>query len=288
MANVETERLRAPRHHVNIPLRLRATGRTLAAHTVNVSRAGALLCLTHEELGFDPDHEITEVMQRVSDLLGDLVVADFDPEQLGSLVLKSLRPVRIAAPTNRMDAVEIGCAFRDPLTEQEMIVLGLPIDVDDELIPVADPLDDVVEGETLEAFLCGGDGRPTRPLFGNVVAVSGQGVRLHVPRDVREGILPDRATVSNVLGNISVRYGGTPTLILMRGGRPIWAVAAGVAEAVVNRRTGRIDLELRFDEPPDQGICARLGLAGARDMGRSTPQRAPEPEAEAEVDPEAG
>lgn len=269
MANVDTERLRAPRHDVQIPLRLEATDATLRAHTVNVSRAGALIRLTHAELGFAPDHDLADVMKRVSHLLGDLVVADFDPEQLGSLVRKGLRPVRIAAPSDRMDAVEIGCAFRDPLTEQELIVLSLPTDVDDELVPVTDALDEVPGEEALEAFLCGADGRPARPLFAHVEEVTGFGARVHVPRDAREGLLPARPTVSNVLGNVSLRYGSRPTLVLMRGGRPVWAVAANVAEAVVNRRTERIHLELRFAEPPDEGICARLGLAGTRDMGRA-------------------
>ena len=269
MANVDTERLRAPRHHLTIPVRLETTDATLVAHTVNLSRAGALIRLAHDELGFEPDHDLADVMQRVSDLLGDLVVADFDPEQLGSLVRKGLRPVRISAPSDRMDAVEIGCAFRDPLTEQEMIVLSLPIDAEDELVPVSDPIDEEIAGEALEAFLCGADGRPTRPLFATVDEVTGFGARLSVPREAREGLLPARPTVSNVLGNLALRYGKRPTLVLMRGGRPVWAVASKLAEAVVNRRTERIHLELRFGEPPDEGICARLGLAGTRDMGRA-------------------
>ncbi|MDJ0973335.1 MAG: hypothetical protein QNJ98_02600 [Planctomycetota bacterium] len=245
-----------------------------------MSRVGALIRVANDELGVAPEHDLADVMQRVSDLLGDLVVADFDPEQLGSLVRKGLRPVRISAPSDRMDAVEIGCAFRDPLTEQEMIVLSLPTDVEDELVPVADPLHEELAGEALEAFLCGADGRPTRPLFANVDEVTGFGVRLHVPREAREGLLPARPTVSNVLGNVTLRYGKRPTLVLMRGGRPVWAVASKLAEAVVNRRTERIHLELRFTEPPDEGICARLGLAGTRDMGRAEPP-------ESEAGPEA-
>lgn len=267
MAQVETERRRAPRHPADIPLRLTTSGRVFAARTVNVSQVGVLVRLPLAELGVSADSDAGVVIERVTQSLGDLVMVDFDPAQLGSLVRKGMRLVRIGLPDPTGDAVDVGCDLREALTDEELHALGLPASDpagDAEAAP-AEPLTPAPVPD-IDAMLVAADGRAAPPLFGSLGYVGAGGIELVVPAHAREGRLPPRPTVRGVLDAVSRLYGGRPALVLSRGRRPVWSGAARVRSARVQRGRDRVSLTLTYAEPPAEGVWARLGIESGHAM----------------------
>lgn len=92
-----------------------------------MSRIGARVRLPLAELDLIPQAGLPEISASVGKTLGDIVVADLNHSELGTLVRRSLRVVRLARPPEHPTVVDIGCMLRVPLTDEEVGALGLSL-----------------------------------------------------------------------------------------------------------------------------------------------------------------
>jgi hypothetical protein len=248
------ERRRAGRLACKIPVRVRASGRTLHAHTEDLSRVGARLLIPLSELGLPANSSLTRVAHETTAILGDLASLEFHYEILGTLVRRMARPVRIGRGASGQTHVEVGCALRRSLTDAEVEFLGLP------LPPLLSDLPDLEyegrdegDGEMrpalhspLAVVVCATDNAEATPFAATAELSDRHGAIAYLSHVSDLPLLPDRPGVSGLLTAITQAYGNDPWVVLMREGQPVWSGAARIESVELGPKTGRVELQLAF------------------------------------------
>lgn len=266
MSRSELDRRLASRLECRIPVRLSAGNCVLHAETLNLSRVGVLLRVPLVELGLDPGTPLGRVGEMLGRALGDLATAEFRYDALGGLVCRTLRMVRIADTGPESQWVEVGCALRRPLRDEEANVLSLPLpplrfhpalDVD----PTEEVGADEHPAREIRVVLCAEPGHHARPMAAKAVQLSAAGVRA-VLDDLRP--LPGRASgrgLGTILSALSDSYGVTPWVLLMRNGLPLWSGSARIQMVETSALNGDLNVQLDFVRDLSVPELAGLGVA---------------------------
>ena len=265
------ERRRAGRLSCKIPVRIRASGRTLHARTEDLSRVGALLHIPLSELGLPATASLSHVAHETTAILGDLASLELHYEVLGTLVRRMARPVRIGRREPGQEFVEVGCALRRSLTDAEVEFLGLPLppllsdipdpDADADL-PVSEPFvgERPVRDAPLSVVVCASENAEATPFAAAAELVDRHGARACVPHVSDLPLLPDRPGVSGLLSAIAQAYGSDPWVVLLREGQPVWSGGARFQSVELGPKTGRVDLQLAFSRSLTAPERSRLRL----------------------------
>ncbi len=239
------DRRRAPRISCRLPVRLRVGARTVHATTVDLSRIGVGLAIPLEEIGLGSERSLAEIGRQVTECLGDVVVASFHYELLGTLVSKGLRLVRVGRADTRGDFVEIGCTLRTALTDEEVGFLGLDLPAGGHFVDTESDEDTQAEPDDQDrgtsAIVCAGRDRQATPFCASFEEVE-DGMCLTVDRR-RLPVLPERHDAGTLLGALIDAYGQEVFVVLLRGMRPFWSGTA-VMQAVDLLRGGDVALHL--------------------------------------------
>lgn len=258
------ERRAAPRVPCSLPLRLVSQGRVLRAQVRDLSRHGVGVRVALSELGLGPTPGPEALARALEALLAETLAAEFCYDQIGPLVRRALRPVRIARVDGGAGAVELGCALRSPLSDAEVEILGVEVPP-----AVAEPAE--AAGPRLAnaagpwtAYLSAAAGREAPPLCSRRAGADpGSGAfRLEFP-DARR--LPlDRhghAPGQLMLGLVEA-YGEEPGLLVLGAGVPLWGGTARLEGLEVRGEAPpEVLLSLRPGRPLTEAERLRLGLA---------------------------
>lgn len=117
------ENRRALRVSCALPVRVAARGARFAGTIQDVSRTGLRLWIPTTELGSDAE-SLLAMAQLVDEQIGSKFQGDLHYEMLGPLIRKQLQIVRLGQSAME-PAVELGCVFDVPLTDDESSMLGL-------------------------------------------------------------------------------------------------------------------------------------------------------------------
>ena len=111
----------------DVPLNLVGRLDGAAVKVVDMSRTGLRLRVALADLELQPHAGLLTVWSHASKALLEATVADFDPKVLGDLVRRRIRPVRLTHSPDDPSCVEVGCAFEEPLSEEDLAILGLDL-----------------------------------------------------------------------------------------------------------------------------------------------------------------
>jgi hypothetical protein len=125
----ETEHRRSTRIACNVPVRISANGSTLEGTLLDASRKGARLRVAGSPLGVYRLAPLGLVARRVAAILGEKFQVVLHADRLGSLVTKTLRPVRIGQRDPSVADVDLGCVLDPALSDLEASMLGLALPV---------------------------------------------------------------------------------------------------------------------------------------------------------------
>jgi hypothetical protein len=106
-------------------VQLVADGASFEARILDASRGGVRLKVGGAALGVYRLAPLNYVSRQVARLLGVEFEVRFDPQRLGPLLCKRLRPVRIGQRDATSADVELGCVFSEAFRDEEAVVLGL-------------------------------------------------------------------------------------------------------------------------------------------------------------------
>ena len=123
----DSTRRRTERIGCDVPLNFLGRLDGAAIRVLDMSRHGLRLRVGLEDLGLEANAGLLAVWARASRALLEAAVADFDPEVLGNLVRRRLRPVRLMQSEQDAGCVEMGCAFEAPLGDDDLAALGLDL-----------------------------------------------------------------------------------------------------------------------------------------------------------------
>lgn len=123
----DSTRRRTERVGCDVPLNLlgRLDGATV--RLVDLSRDGLRLRVALADLDLHPQAGLLTVWARASKALLDATTVDFDPQVLGDLVRRRIRPVRLIHSPDDPTCVEVGCAFEASLGDQDLAALGIDL-----------------------------------------------------------------------------------------------------------------------------------------------------------------
>lgn len=246
------DRRRAGRLACKIPVRVRASGRTLIAQTEDLSRVGALLRIPLAELGLPINAPLSRVADETTSALGDLAALELHYEILGALVQRMARPVRIGRGGEGQGFVEVGCAFRRCLEDAEVEFLGLPLPPlamegsDGESEEAGEPERPAIESPLSVVVCAAPGGDPVTPFAAHAELMDEYGAHAVVSHVSELPILPDRPGVSGLLNTLANTYGSDPWVVLLRQGHPVWSGTARLQSVELGPTSGRVDLHLEF------------------------------------------
>lgn len=263
------DRRRAQRLVCSVPVRLTAGHRSFHAETVDLSRTGALLRIGFAELGLKPEADLTRMVARLQRSLGEILVAEFHYEQLGPLVRKAMRLVRVRTAEAGVDHVEIGCELRLPFTDEEVGFLGLPLPQAE-----AGAIDEALANEHLpdefSAIICAEQGKATAPFVARVGRLFPERIELILPSPDRLPFLPDSRDVGSLLLAFLEAFGENPNLVLLREGVPAWSGSGKVETVNREGNDGQVKLGLSLERALGLGDERRLGITTAAGTASGT------------------
>ncbi len=120
-------RRRTERVGCDVPLNLVGRLDGASVKLVDMSRDGLRLRVALADLDLHPHAGLLAVWARASKALLDATLVDFDPNVLGDLVRRRIRPVRLTHSPDDPSCVEVGCSFEVPLGEEDLAALGLDL-----------------------------------------------------------------------------------------------------------------------------------------------------------------
>lgn len=279
------EQRAAKRIECDFPLRLVSDLQTIDAVACDVSRTGIRVRIPGRALGVHRLSSLVEIARRVSNMLGEVFVADFHPDRLGGLVRKTLHPIRIGQRDWESADVELGCQIPEGLCDDIAGMLGLllPREGEEEAppelkgaepvvreVPVheshpepaeePEPVAEVEESfdlvgkrvsENWRAYVTGKTetGRSVFVASTEGVTAHGAVLRIHdISRLELDGNVDD---VSRFVVSFCEAYGESVTLRVMDGARHVWSGPAKLREA---------------EFPPENPGQALLTVAFAREL----------------------
>jgi hypothetical protein len=258
------ERRQADRLDCRIPIRLRSGGYTVLAETENLSRTGALLRVPLAELRLPDDASIGAVGSALRDVLGDMASAEFRYDELGGLITRTLRMVRVGRRSREEPWVDIGFALRRPITDEETGFLRLDLPRVRRPAPAAAgqvPEGARSDGQGLQLVVCGGAESVARPLFASAAGLDAAGVGGSLPGVERLAMDRDAPGVISVIGAIADGYTCTPTVVLMKGFRPLWSGDTEIQQVELDPTDGGVGMRFAFSRPLGRVEQSRLGMA---------------------------
>ncbi|MDJ0521967.1 MAG: PilZ domain-containing protein [Planctomycetota bacterium] len=122
-----TSQRRAKRIPCRIPIRIFGRHTDLDGTLHDISRLGARLRVPLDAYGRVRTDNILRLGQLVEQHLGGRFNADLNQDELGSLVRKRMRVVRIGQERIQGDLLEVGCEFGIPLTGEEVRALQIEL-----------------------------------------------------------------------------------------------------------------------------------------------------------------
>ena len=121
---------RTTRLACSISVRLQPTGApAVLATALDLSRRGARLRVPGALLGVYQQAPLAVVAKRVATALGESFEAVLAHDRLGTMITKTLRPVRIGHREGSLADVELGCLMQPPLSDLEASMLGVPLPI---------------------------------------------------------------------------------------------------------------------------------------------------------------
>jgi hypothetical protein len=259
-----TERRHADRRDYRIPIRLRAGAYTICAETENLSRAGALLRVPLTELHLPLEANLAEIGAVLQRVVGERSSAEFRPDELGGLITRTLRVVRIARPDRFDPWVEVGFALGRPLTDEETGYLRIDLPRVRRRESGLHALGDMAAAAPvpdLEMVVCATSAGGAEPMRTSLSELSATGFGAAVPDFRALPVDVENGAVIPVLGAISRAYTCTPTVIALRGTRPIWSGSARMHGIGIDPSSRTVHLQFAFARELGESQRAVLGVA---------------------------
>ena len=218
------------------PVRVAARGRTYTGTMQDVSRTGLRMWIPTGALGTDED-SLLVVAQLVDELMGSRFQGDLHHEMLGPLVRKRMHLVRLGQ-SDAQQAVELGCEFDEPLTDEEtgMLGLGLPqlgVTTAEAYRHVPAPRKrsaasqeeppPLIAPKGYDAYVHPTDGLPTEPLAGETYGIKDQEAVVRAQRTADLAADIPSLTIALAKG-----YGPEPVLEILDGLRMVWSGKADI------------------------------------------------------------
>jgi len=268
-------RRRAVRIACDLPVRLEGVDADLHARIVDVSRTGLRLRMPGELLGVHRLSSLAQVTRRLEETLGREFVAELHYEMLGPLVRKTLEPTRIAKLDWEQADVEVGCLLGDPLSDEEIGMLGVPapaigaLEAPDDLVvpgPVhRTPRLAPVRGQgapeypdSFTAWLYPEPGKLGQPLRTETISLTRGMAILGVTPPSHTALMA--LPVAEVISKLDGDYGTGILLRIVDGDRDVWAGPAELQEVDVRSPAGDIHLGVTFGRELRAEELGRLGL----------------------------
>lgn len=244
--NNRVERRQAARVDASIPIRLSSTTRTVHAESTNLSRVGTLLRIQLSELGLTPEAPLEAVADSLRRVLGDLSRAEFRYDELGGLIARTLRMVRIARAGPDQDWVEIGCALRRPLGDEEVGVLRLDLP----RVRWPKSTGEELEDETVEPMqmvIAPMAGHAVEPLATELSELTAKHVRGRLTDASDLPVCGKPQGASTVLSALTTEYGADPHVSLLKEDELLWTGHTHIECVEMDPADGRIQIAVAFD-----------------------------------------
>lgn len=243
-----------------VPIRVEPGDRPIfAAHLVDVSRTGLRLRIPGAVLGVHRLSSLAQVARSAAALLGESFIAELHYEQLGPLVRKRLKTIRIAKRDWEHADVELGCIMCDShLTDLEASMLGVhlpPIGVDEPEphAAVAGPRE-----EEMAAYIYGSDEAEGAAIVAQADALT-RGMAMLTVADESEHLRD--LDVTELAEELDDTYGSKLTLRISIGDEDLWVGPAEIKEIdVADEETGAVRLGVAFGRELRAEELRRLGL----------------------------
>lgn len=268
-------RRRAVRVECDLPVRLEGIEADLYARIIDLSRTGLRLRMPGEVLGVHRLSSLAQVTRRLQETVGKEFAAELHYEMLGPLVRKFLEPSRIAKLDWEQSDIEVGCQLRDPLSDEEVGMLGVPLPAIGEQ---ATPDGMVVQGpqrrtphigpqgvnggameaEPFTAWLYPEPGKCGQPLRTETTSLTRGMAILDVCEPSRESL--QTLAVADVIQRLDEDYGTGILLRIVDGENDVWAGPAELQEVDVQTPEGDIRLGVSFGRELRSEELGRMGL----------------------------
>lgn len=210
-----------------------------------MSRVGSALRIQLSELGLTPEAPLDAIADSLRRILGDLSRAEFRYDELGGLITRTLRMVRISRAGPGQDWVEIGCALRRPLGEDEVGVLRLDLprvrwpkgadEEEDELSSVMQMVIAPMEGHRVEPLTTCTQELTATHVMGALADTQG------LP------VCGKPQGASTVLSALTTEYGADPHVSLLRDSELLWTGRTALECVELDPVNGRIHMTMNFD-----------------------------------------
>jgi hypothetical protein len=261
----QDNRRQAARIDCDIPIRLEGPEGDVEARIVDLSRVGLRVRVPGALLGVHRLSSLVQVTRALQGRLGRSFPGVLHHEMLGPLVSRELSPCRIAKRDWEHTDVEVGCSFDQPLSEEETLMLGVP------LPPLhADPGPEegrdrprgphLVRSDPAAyvAYLYPAPGKSAPPLVTTTRSLTRGMAILDVDR--RQGWDRPDLGVSEVIVALDEAYGAAVLLRIVDGDDDLWAGPAEVQEVDVLPETADIRIGAAFGRELRTEELGRLGL----------------------------
>lgn len=271
----QDNRRRAVRVECDLPIRLEGIDSDLYARIIDLSRTGLRLRMPGEILGVHRLSSLAQVTRKLQEIVGVEFSAELHYEMLGPLVRKTLEPSRIAKLDWEQSDVEVGCHMQEPLSDEEVGMLGVPLPAIGERetpegMVIAGPQRRTPQlgvvgqngnGESDEPFtawLYPEPGKCGQPLRTETLSLTRGMAILGVSDGSREPL--EELGVSEVIQKLDADYGTAILLRIVDGPDDVWAGPAELQEVDVLAPENEIRLGVSFGRELRSEELGRMGL----------------------------
>ncbi|MDJ0976608.1 MAG: PilZ domain-containing protein [Planctomycetota bacterium] len=213
------EQRRAHRIPCELPIRIYGPGADIDAQIHDVSRTGLRIRVPLAALGSLADHDMLDLARAVDQHMGAWFNMDLNHEELGPLVRKRVRLVRLGETSKDTDVLELGCEFGVPLSNDESSVLDLDLPALDAPVPLQ-----VRSGprpRRYAAYLNPSNGWHGRRLAGTTPGLRDGGAVFCA--DSGSGLGLQEVDVTTIARALAGAYGPRPVLEILQGTQCVWA-----------------------------------------------------------------
>ena len=267
------DKRKAVRLDCDLPVRVEGATGTLDAHLVDISRTGLRMRIPGASLRVHRLSSLAQISRNLTDVLGDGFYGEFHPELLGSLLRKGLTTTRIAKRDWEQTDVEIGCTFSEPLGDEEVGMLGVPlppIGERDAVAPEQEPAPQVRSAQPatspeaaemttgFSAFIYPAPGKDGRPLLTRTRTVSSGMALLEIEK--MGGWDFENLDVGQLVAALDDAYGRDVLLRIVDDGCDLWAGTAEIQDVDVSPDLEGIFLGVAFGRHLRSEELDRLGV----------------------------
>ena len=258
------ERRQSTRIACEVPVRILTDLRVVMGLIVDCSRSGVRVRIPGRSLGVHRLSSLVQVARRVSNALGQDFVGELHYEMLGSMVRKSLHPMRIGQRDWETPDVELGCRFGEPLTDAELQLLGIELPARETYVndPQAALAMQEHPIERLRAFVYPGDGRDEDPIVTRPTTLDADTATLRVPDIARLGFDSNDLDLASMIIALDEAYGSRVSVKIVDGGEHLWTGQAGVRQVELPEDLpGQMLISVDFTPELGSADLRKLGIA---------------------------